>query len=123
MNYILKIGNVDVSNHVEAGYSITKTPVFDSTTAFTNMLGKEVKTHIGDKIAISANLGQLTATEATAICSACAGDNITVTFGNPFVQTAVFRTPTITTELINETPEEYDISLNMETDVISLDGL
>lgn len=123
MNYILKIGNLDVSEHVEMGYSITKTPVFDTSTAFTNMLGQEVKDLIGHKVSISANLGQLTAAEATAVCTACNGDNITVTFGNPFAETATFRTPTLTMELTSEFPEEYDISLSMESDVISLYGL
>lgn len=123
MNYILKIGNLDVSAHVEAGYSIQKTPVFDTSTAFTNMLGQEVKDLIGHKVSISANLGQLTATEATAVCTACSGDNITVTFGNPFTETATFRTPSLTMELTSESPEEYDISISMETDTISLYGL
>lgn len=123
MQYILKIGNIDVSDHVETGYQIQRTPVFDSSTAFVNMLGQEVKDLIGYKIAVSANLGQLTATEATAICNACKADNITVTFGNPFAATAVFRTPSLNVELTNENPVEYDIALSMETDTISLDGL
>lgn len=122
MGYILKLGSVDISDYVEAGYKINIEPVYG--TSFVNMLGEEVAELIGQKVSISANLGELPTEIAKKVCNACDTDELTVSYATPVESSATFKRPKLTSELITESDGGlWDISLTMNTDVIRRDGL
>lgn len=112
-----------MSEYVVSGYNVDVSPIYDESTAFTNMLGENKRELIGYKFAISCNLSGLNKNTAETVCRVCRTDTLPVTFAYPLETTQTFKNPQLTSELITETPEEWDISLSMETDTVPIDGL
>ena len=122
MGYILKLGGIDVSDYVEAGYKFDTEPVYGP--SFPNMLGQEVEELIGYKVSISANLGEVPAALAKSIMAVCNTDKLSVDYATPIECSATFKCPKITSQLISEDKGgSWDISISMSTDVILKDGL
>lgn len=122
MSYLLRLGGIDVSEHVEEGYKFDTEPVYDE--PFKNMLGQEVEELIGCKVSIRANLGEVPADLAKQILIACDTDALVVEYATPVECSATFKRPKITSELITEGDGGlWDISISMSTNVILKDGL
>lgn len=123
MEYILKLGNVDVSQYVESGYKTDIEPVYDSGT-YENMFGQDKAKLIGTKISISASLGEVPTATAKQVLNACNTDALAVKYATPVEGTATFKRPKVTSELVTEDGGGlWDISISMDTDTILCDGL
>ena len=120
---ILILGGKDVSEYVVAGYNVNKSPVYDSASSFTNMLGQTIQPLIGYKYSLNCNIEGLDKETAESVFRVCETDSLEVTFAYPVEMTQTFKSPHLTSELTVENPEEWDISLSMETDTIPIDGL
>lgn len=122
MGYLLKLGSIDVSKHVEVGYKFDTEPVYGE--PFKNMFGQEVEELIGSKVSISANLGEVPTALAKQILNVCDTDALAVEYATPIECSATFKRPKITSQLITEGDGgQWDISISMRTDVILKDGL
>lgn len=116
---------LDVSDHVLTGYKIQVKSEYDS--GFRAADGSEHRTRICDKVHISADLGELNATEAAAVMAKVQGDTIDVTYGSPGnAHQATFYKPEVSAEMIvegnvNGYGELWDIHLDMES--VALDHL
>lgn len=116
---------LDVSDHVLTGYKIQVTSEYDS--GFKAADGSEHRTRTCDKVHISADLGELNATEAAAVMAKVQSDTIDVTYGSPgYEHAAVFYKPEVSAEMIvegdvNGYGELWDIHLDMES--VALDHL
>jgi len=123
MSYILQLDTIDVSDYVENGYNVQTEPVYDSN-GYTNMLGQDKTELLGYKVSLSANLGEVPAELAKSILTVCNNSTVTASYATPVEGTAVFKRPSITSELTSENNGGvWDISLSMETDTILLDSL
>lgn len=120
---ILILGGIDVSDYVSEGYRVDISPVYDSSTSFENMLGQNMENLIGNKYSLSCTLPGLDKKTAAAVCRVCRTDALEVTFAYPLEKTLTFKNPSLTSVLVTETPEEWEINLSMETDTVPIDGL
>lgn len=119
---ILVIGGIDVSDYVLTGYTVNTEPVYEDV-AFKNTLKNTVQKLVGTKVSLSATISGLPAELAASVCKVCNTDNLSVTYATPVKYTNTFKRPSISSTLVTETPEEWDIQLSMETDTVPLDGL
>ena len=94
---LLQIGTVDMSQYALRGQiRIDKTPVYDESQSFVNVLGQTVRTYLGDRISLSASFEDLPYPVVSAVQTACASD-VSMTFLNPGEVTAVFERPAVST--------------------------
>lgn len=119
---ILIIGGIDVSDYVEVGYTVNTEPIYEDV-SFVNVLKNTVQKLVGTKVSLSATISGLSAELATSVCKACNIDNLNVTYAAPVKVSATFKRPSVSSTLVTETPEEWDIQISMETDTVPLDGL
>ena len=79
---ILKIGNVDMSEHVICeAVDISTAPVYSD--SFTAVNGKERKKCLGVSVSLSADFQVLSDTVAAALVTACNADEVTVKYKCP----------------------------------------
>lgn len=111
---ILKIGNVDMSEHVICeAVDISSSPVYSD--SFTAVNGKERKKCLGVRVELRAEFSVLDSSAAEDLVSACNADTVTVKYKCPTVQTNVFDRPTIRcVPVFNDgTVDYYNISVSM----------
>lgn len=125
MAAILQIGTLDVSAYVLEGYKVDIRTIYDTATAFTNMLGQEVADRIGTAVDISCTLGDVPEAIAAQICTLCDADSISITYATPKKSTATFKRPEISSTLTAEQASGnlWDITLSMTTGTTPIDGL
>ena len=111
---ILKIGDVDMSEHVICeAVDINRSPVWSD--SFTAVNGEEKKKCLGVRIALSADFSVLDGTAAAALVSACNADSVSVTYKCPAPETAVFDRPSLRcVPVFNDGEVDYwNISVSM----------
>lgn len=120
---ILKIGDVDMTEHVICeAVDITETPVYSD--SFTAVTGEERKTCIGVKVDLSAEFSVLDETVAIALKNACLDEKVGVIYKCPAETSAVFDRPTFRCSPVftDGVTDYYNISLSM-TCPLKGDGL
>jgi len=107
---ILTINSVDVSDYVEVGYKVDKQNIVKN--QWEAIDGTEHQRVLGCKYTINCNLGHVPATIAASISAALDAQKVTITFANPDTTSCDFIAPSVSSTLISETPELWDIAFS-----------
>lgn len=136
---ILSIGDVDVTPYIcYDSFTVNETAVYDSATAFTNVLGKTQRQLLGISVDISVTLRGVPAVAPSgdnpppsageifaALDAFDPTEGLDVAYVFPVVRTGKFEKPTVSTTITVEEDNNrlYDIALSMHCPLIPLDGL
>ena len=131
--------SVDVTPYIcYDSFTVSEKPVYDESTAFTNVLGDANRQCLGMTVDISVTLRGVpavapsednpppTAGEIFAVLDAFdPAEGLSVTYAFPVVRTGKFEKPAVSTTIAveGESNREYDITMSLHCPLIPLDSL
>lgn len=131
--------SVDVTPYIcYDSFTVSEKPVYDESTAFTNVLGDTNRQCLGVSVDISVTLRGVPASvpsgnnpppsagEIFAVLDAFdPAEELSVTYAFPVVRTGKFEKPAVSTTIAveGESNREYDITMSLHCPLIPLDSL